>query len=51
MIRTSTKIDRRRKPAPRWEPPTSLPLPPFHQRITAALRLADRLKKESPNAR
>lgn len=52
MIRTFRKTDRRRKPAPRWEPSVSLPM---SQRVSAALKLADQLqnlqKKENPNAR
>lgn len=43
MIRTSTRIDRRRKPTPVWEPPTILA--PMSQRIGNALRLADTLKR------
>lgn len=53
MIRSSTRIDRRRKQAPAWEPPSREPS--VSQRIGNALRLADSLKratsKESTNAR
>lgn len=51
MIRSSTRIDRRRKQDLAWEPP-SKPVP-VSQRIGNALRLADALKrlpKESSHA-
>lgn len=44
MIRSSVKIDRRRKPSPSWEPPRSSST---LQRIEAAMKTAQTLKESS----
>lgn len=45
IYRTTTKIDRRRRPAPRWEPPPSAE---ESRKVAESLRLLQTLKSIQP---
>lgn len=50
LYRSTVKVDRRKRPAPRWEPPAS---PEESRRIAESLRLLQTMKpqtKETPHA-